>query len=146
MTAPAVAWGRSLWALALGAGLGGVWGFLRPLARKRAWAADILFVPVMLWAWIYHSFALCGGDPRLGYLLMGFLGAIGWELTAGKALGSLWSGLWGGIFRIWGTLSRVMKNIFKKGKKMFASLEKWGTINWSNRRFLRRVSGGDSHG
>ena len=41
MTAPAEAWRCSLWALALGGGLGLLFGFLRPLARKMPWVAGM---------------------------------------------------------------------------------------------------------
>jgi hypothetical protein len=123
-----VAWGHSLRALVLGAGLGGIYGFLRPLGRRFPKTADSIFVAVMLWVWIYHSFGICGGDPRVGYLMMAAAGAFLWEWTLGRWVRSLWDGLWAGIFRILGTISRILKNIFKKVKIMFASLEKWGTI------------------
>lgn len=86
MISPAVAWSRSLWAMGLGAGLGCLFGALRPLARRAPGTADTVFVLVCFQLWLYHSFAVCCGDPRTVYLLMGFLGALGWEQTVGKIL------------------------------------------------------------
>lgn len=117
MTAPETAWLWSLWALALGAGLGCFFGFLRPLARHRPFLADGIFLPVLLMTWIYHSFAICRGDPGLGYLLMGFLGAGIWEGTGGKKLRPLWEYIWHKIWKIWRTFSGVLKYIFKTMKK-----------------------------
>ena len=67
MTSPAVAALRFCQALLLGAGLGLYYGFLQPLRPKRSFLSDLLFLPVFFWAWLYHSFALCGGDLRMGY-------------------------------------------------------------------------------
>ena len=67
MTAPLIAARHLGSALLLGAGLGLFYGFLRPLRQRRTWLADSVFLTVFFWVWLYLSFALCGGDLRLGY-------------------------------------------------------------------------------
>ena len=128
MTSPAVAWLCSLHALGLGMVLGCLYGFLRPLRPRVTHLADGLFVLGCGWAWVYHSFALCGGDPRVGYLPAAVLGGLLWEKTAGKLLCPLWTHFWRIIGGFLGTLRKMMKNIFGKMKKLFAYLGKWGTI------------------
>ena len=57
---------RLVCALALGAALGLLYGFLRPLRLKHTVLADGLFLLGVFWVWLYYNFALCGGDIRLG--------------------------------------------------------------------------------
>ena len=66
MMTPSVAGARTLAALILGAGLGFLYGFLRPLRPKHTWLADSLFVLAALAGWVYLAFGICQGDPRLG--------------------------------------------------------------------------------
>ena len=67
MTPPAVAAGRFGAALMLGAGLGIVYAFVRPLGRRR-WPGDLLTVLCALWAWAVLAFRVCRGDMRGAYL------------------------------------------------------------------------------
>ena len=66
MTAPATAARCFLAAVLFGLGLGPVYGFLRPLRPRYTAAADGLFLIAAFFAWLCHSFAVCGGDIRLG--------------------------------------------------------------------------------
>ena len=81
MTPPALAAWRFGVACLYGIGLGGVYGFLRPV-RPRSFA-DALFVAAMFYAWLQLSFAICRGDIRLGYTAGLFVGMAAWELTLG---------------------------------------------------------------
>ena len=94
MTAPALAARRFLLALAVGAGLGLVYGFLRPPRRRFTHIFDGIFVLVTLWAWVYLSFGLCKGELRFGYTMGMLLGAGLWEMTAGRLLRPVFTGFW----------------------------------------------------
>ena len=74
MTATAAAAGRFGMACLLGAVLGAVYGFLRPLRPKWTFLADTLFLAAAVLAWLRLSFGICQGDLRLAY-------------TAGLAMG-----------------------------------------------------------
>lgn len=75
MTPPGMALGYFAAALALGAGLGVVYSFLRPV--KRRWLADLVFVLCAGWAWLVLAFRICRGDLRGAYLLGMAVGAWG---------------------------------------------------------------------
>ena len=66
MIAPALAAHRFLLAVLLGAVLGMVYGFLRPLRPRHKTLSDILFFPAAVWVWMYFALAVCRGDLRLG--------------------------------------------------------------------------------
>ena len=66
MIAPATAVGFLLAALAIGAALGCFYDFLRPLRPRLTHLADLIFVLGALWSWVYLTFAICGGDIRMG--------------------------------------------------------------------------------
>ena len=59
MTAPALAARFFGTACLLGAGLGLLYGFLRPLRPRHTLAVDGLFVTVLLWTWICLAFGIC---------------------------------------------------------------------------------------
>jgi hypothetical protein len=149
MSAPEQAAFRFGCACLLGAALGVLYGFLRPLRIRRTFFADFLFVTGLVYAWLYLSFAVCRGDLRLGYTAGLFLGCFLWELTLGKLLRPVFFGFWRIVGKVLGAITLPVRKIFKKIheiiKFLFASLEKWGTIKWNNRRSMRRKSGG-SHG
>ena len=63
-------------ALCLGAGLGVVYGFLRPARRSHPHLADLIFVCCAFYAWLWHGFAVCRGDLRLGYTLALLAGGV----------------------------------------------------------------------
>ena len=94
MTAPALAAQRVAMALAVGAGLGCFYGFLRPLRPRLTHLCDTVFVLAALWAWIYTSFGLCQGDLRLGYTTAIALGALLWEVSVGRLLRPVWRYFW----------------------------------------------------
>ncbi|MBR6596216.1 MAG: spore cortex biosynthesis protein YabQ [Oscillospiraceae bacterium] len=145
MTPPSLAAARVLRALALGAQLGAVYGFLRPLRPRHTTLSDLIFVLIFGWAWLYLAFGICGGDLRVGYLAAMVLGALILDRTAGKLLRPVFSGFWKLWRKIWGKLLLPGKKFFIFSKKLVASVKKWGKIKWSNRRNLRRLSGGEPH-
>ena len=146
MTAPADAAGRFLWACLLGAVLGLIYGFLRPMSRRRTILADGLFLAAAVWVWLYHSFAVCRGDIRLGCGAGLLGGGLAWELTLGRLLRPVFSGFWKLIGRLLAFIGHRLKKILDFAKILFASGEKWVTIKWNNRRQKRRRPGGNPHG
>ena len=131
---PPLAARRFLTALLLGCVLGLFYGFLRPLRRKRHWPADLLFVAVMLWVWVYLMFGVCAGDLRFGYTA-GLLGGLFvWERSAGQLLRPVFDRFWHAVGRILAWLLLPVQKILKKfcvfAKNLFALRKKWGTIKW----------------
>ena len=146
MNSPAQDGRRFLIACLLGLGLGLVYGFLRPLRRRRPVLADILFLPFMGYLWLYLGFAVCRGDLRLGYCAGLPLGGIIWELTVGRLLRPVFNLFWKGIFRIFNGFFRIFEKIFKKIRKklkiLFALWKKCYTIVETTRRNKQRKNGG----
>jgi hypothetical protein len=97
MTDPAIAIRALLAALGMGAGLGIFYGFLRPLRPRLTALADFVFVAAALWAWLIHTFAICGGDSRPVCVLAMAAGGIGWERTLGRLLRPVFALFWRGI-------------------------------------------------
>ena len=132
MNAPLTAAGRFAMALLLGAGLGLYYGFLRPLRRKHVHLADMLFLPGMVVAWLYLSFAVCRGDLRLAYTAGLLVGAIVWECTLGQLLRPVFFGLWRLLKTLAGLILWPFGKIFKKTvdflKILFAIGKKRSTI------------------
>lgn len=128
MTVPAVGircFGVScLWGL----GLGLLYGFLRPLRPKHTALADTAFLFAAVYGFLQVGFRVCGGDIRLGILLGQALGFCGVENTLNRWLRPVFSGFW----RLWGLLGRKistpLKKFFQFSKILFASGEKWVTI------------------
>jgi hypothetical protein len=112
----------------LGMALGPGYDLLRPLGSRHPDLADLLFAPLLLWVWLYVSFAVCRCDIRMVYTL-GMLGGFClWELTAARWLQPL-------CFLFWqktGACVRFFlvpwKNFLKFVKILFASAKKWVTI------------------
>jgi hypothetical protein len=137
MITPALALRRFLLALPLGAALGLCYDFLRPLRPRHTALSDLLFLPILFWVWLYHSFAICRGDLRLGYSAGLLLGGIVWELTAGRLLRPVFFGFW----RFWSRLTAFfltpVRKFFKKTAKsikfLLATAKKAVTIKCKSR-------------
>lgn len=149
MTAPAVAASRFGIALAMGAGLGLFYGFLRPLRPRLTHLADLIFVLASFYAWLHLGFGICGGDLRLAYTLGLPAGAVLWEMTAGKWLRPVFRGFWrwiGNIFLLFvRPLQKFLIFFAKKCKKLFAFRKKWVTIKGTIPN-CRKMPGGSKHG
>jgi len=146
MTPPALAGWRFAIACLYGIALGVVYSFLRPLRPKRTTLADGLFLLVFLFAWLRLSFRICRGDLRFGYTAGLLIGIFLWELTLGKLLKPVFFGFWAGVAALLRCFLYPIRKIFQKicqiVKFLFASLKKWVTIKWNNRRSMRRSTGG----
>ena len=117
MTAPTLAALRFAAALLLGAALGPVYDFLRPLRPRLTILSDLLFLTVSLAAWLYLNFAVCLGDIRLGYTAGLALGLWIWE----KTLSPLFRPI---FFIFWLPFHKMMQFFRKISKKLFASAKK----------------------
>lgn len=146
MMPPALAAWRFAIACLYGNLLGVVYSFLRPLRPKRTALADGLFLLALLFAWLQLGFRICRGDLRFGYTAGLLIGIFFWELTLGKLLRPVFFGFWKGIARLLRWILYPIKKFFEKTgqfiKFIFASLKKWVTISWNNRRSVRRRTGG----
>ena len=100
MTPPAVAALRFGWACLLGAGLGLVYGFLRPLRRRFPNLSDLLFLICALWGTLLLMFGICRGDFRFPYCGGLFLGGFLWEITIGRLLRGVFGGFWNFLDRL----------------------------------------------
>lgn len=132
MTTPAQAFYRFVMALGLGCGLGLYYGFLRPLRPKHTALSDLLFLPALGWAWLYLSFAVCGGDIRLGYTAGLGIGGLLWEWTLGRLLRPIFAALWGIVEKILALFCQPIKFFAKKAAKylnfLLATVKKRFTI------------------
>ena len=122
MISPAEAAWRFLPALALGCGLGVLFGFLRPLRHKLL--PDLLFAAASLQCWVYWSFGVCQGDLRPAYTFA-MLGSIFlWDMGPGRLLRPVFALFWRKIFQLWGFLLMPLKKFLQKLKKLrFSSLQ-----------------------
>ena len=94
MRPPELAARQFLLACLVGAGLGLVYGFLRPVRRRHGILGDVLFLAALFWGWLYWGFGICGGDyPGPGLVGLG-LGAVAWEATAGRLLRPVFLFFW----------------------------------------------------
>lgn len=125
---PSVAAGRFLGGLAVGAVLGCIYGFLRPLRQNRKNLADLLFLPALLYGTIYYAFAVCQGAPEPGYLPAPILGMLLWEGTFGRLFRPVWTFFWKGPQRLHFALGKFFQKICNFMKKIFASEKKSSTI------------------
>lgn len=134
MTEPSVAAYQLGLCCLVGAGVGVAYGFLRPLRYRHRHLADLLFAPVLVYAWLYTGFAICKGDLRLGYTAGLFAGWLVWDCTVGKWTGPVFFGFWRTVGKIWGWIrglfEKILKFCRKILKKCFARGKKWGTIKW----------------
>ncbi len=114
MTAPDLAAQRLLWGLLLGAQLGLVYEFLRPLRVRHHAPADLLFVGFGFWVWIWYSFQICAGDIRLGATVALMLGTFLTVFLTGRLLRKLFFPFWRGIFHIFSQFTLPAKKFLKK--------------------------------
>lgn len=130
MTAPAEAAARFGAACLLGAGLGLLYGFLRPLRPRRTTLADSIFVLCTFFCWLILCFDICRGDIRMGYVLGLAVGGFGWEMTFGRLLRPVFFQFWKLLAWLWhGILApgiKIMKKIRIFAKKYLCILEKMG--------------------
>ena len=110
---PAVAASRLGWSLLLGAGSGLAYDMLHPPQLRRKTLADLLFMLVFGWFWLVISFAVCGGDIRMG-CYTGQLAGLGfWEWTVGRSMRVLLGRFWKVLAEVLGFLLVPGKNILK---------------------------------
>ena len=132
MTAPALAAARFAVGCLMGAGLGILYGFLRPLRPRLTWLADTVFVLCTLWAWLVLSFAVCRGEVRPGISAALFLGAFLLDRTLGRLLAPIFRWFWKLLGSLFGVIFLPIRKFFQKtgeiSKKVFASWKKRGTI------------------
>ena len=101
-------------ALAIGAGLGVFYGFLRPLRRHHHWPADLIFIIGFFWGWLHLAFGVCRGDIRLGCSIGIPLGVLLWDKTVGRWLRPLFDGFWRLIGKILRAIFYPLEIFFKK--------------------------------
>ena len=123
MTAPELAAQRFGAALIIGMLLGLGYEFLRPLRPRFTALADGVFLVLAVWLWLIHAFAVCRGEFRIAYFGAMLFGGLGWCVLAGRMLRGIFAGFWKIIGKIIRLSLAPVKNIFKKLKKMFASVE-----------------------
>jgi hypothetical protein len=150
MNGPAEDARRFLLGCLLGAGLGLVYGFLRPPRKKHPHLSDLCFSVAAVWAWLQLSFGVCDGDLRLWYTAGLGLGAVAWEVTFGRLLRPVFSLFWEILGKALGFFVLPLKFILKKSGKFlkfpFASVKKWVTISYHNRQHRKHPRGGKYHG
>ena len=83
---PAEAFSHFARSFALGLPVGVAYSFLRPLRPRHRILSDLLFLPVLFYAWLVIGFGICRGDLRLGCCSGLVLGIAAWELTLGRLL------------------------------------------------------------
>ena len=118
MTGPALDGWRFLWACGIGLILGMYYGFLRPLRPRHTVMSDVLFLPALMYGWLYLGFAICRGDLRIGYCLGILLGIVAWELTVGRLLRPVFFGIWRGVSKIYRYLRTMLQKIFQNIRKI----------------------------
>lgn len=112
---------RLLLSALVGAILGLVYGFLRPLRPRLTGFADSVFSLAAVTAWVIISFPICRGDIRPVFFFAMVAGCLGWEMTVGRFLRGIFSGFW--------KPSKIfLKFLRKKAKKLFATGKKSVTI------------------
>lgn len=114
---PAVAAQRLGYALAVGAALGLLYGFLRPLRPRLTVLADGVFVLCALWGWVYLMFGLCQGDIRFGLFTAMVLGAWVWEVSIGRLLRPVFQKFWKALGAVFAFFLRPVRLFFAKKQK-----------------------------
>ena len=69
MTGPALDAYRFGFGCLIGACLGIFYGFFRPVRKHHPVTGDLLFLPFLIYGWLYLCFAVCHGDIRIGYCM-----------------------------------------------------------------------------
>jgi len=142
MNTPAEAARLFLLALLMGAGLGVVYGFLRPLRPRLTALSDFLFAVALFWVWIFHSFYFCRGDIRMGNAVGILLGALIWDNTAGRLFRPVFRHFWALLGKVFGFFLRPVKFFIKKGAKTAKFLLATGQKMFT----IRKNKGGADHG
>lgn len=114
MISPALAWGHFLTACLLGAGLGLVYDFLRPLRPRFTALSDLLFLGVLGYTLVYLFFGVCAGDIRGGYALGLAAGGFAWEWTLGRLISPVFAGFWKALGHLFRALGAPWKKFFQK--------------------------------
>lgn len=114
MISPALAWGQFLTACLLGAGLGLVYDFLRPLRPRFTALSDLLFLGVLGYTLVYLFFGVCRGDIRGGYALGLAAGGFCWEWTLGRIFSPVFAGFWKGLGGLFPGFGGTLEKIFSK--------------------------------
>ena len=134
MIPPSLSFQRFSYGLLVGAVLGIWYGFLRPLRRNHGVFGDVLFLLAAAYGWIFLQFDLCQTDIRMAYSAAMLIGIFAWECTAGWLLRPVFLKLWTILEKLWEIILLPYKKTLKMTKILFASVKKWVTIRWSNRR------------
>ena len=123
-----------LWALAIGSGLGLVYGFLRPAPQKLRPLWDLIFVCAAFYGWLYLGFGICGGDLRFGCTAAMAVGGIVFDCTGERLLQPIFRHFWRTVGKFFLFLQRYTKIFFKKVQKiaifLLASGRKWFKITF----------------
>ena len=106
----------------MGLGLGAIFGFLRPIRPR--FLGDLLFVPILVYAWLVLSFQICRGDLRLAYCAAMGLGAAAWTVTLGRLIYPVFCLFWGLVGRILVFPWVFLKKTLNFMKKILASRKK----------------------
>ena len=133
MTVPAQAALRVLWGLAVGAILGVVYDFLRPLRRRHHAPADTVFMLAAFAGWVWYSFQICAGDIRLGGTASLGLGFLLWLGTGSMVIRKVFYWFWFVIFRIFSVFTLPFLKIFKKIKHLLKKVFAYGKQRGYNR-------------
>lgn len=132
MISPALAWGHFLTACLLGAGLGLVYNFLRPLRPRFTALSDLLFLGVLGYTLVYLFFGVCAGDIRGGYALGLAAGGFAWEWTLGRLISPVFAGFWKALGHLFRALGAPWKKFFqKKSEKTKIFLCKLGKMGYN---------------
>ena len=85
MTAPALAAWRFVAACGVGAGIGFLYGALRPLRPRLTHLADGITVLFAFLGWVYLGFGICHGDISISCCIAMIFSAILWEASVGRS-------------------------------------------------------------
>ena len=144
MMPPVAAAGQFAAACFLGMVLGVFYGFLALPRRKHPHLTDFFFVTALIIGWIYHSFGICLGDIRLGYLAGLLLGIVAGALSLGKVLQPVFGLFWKIVGFPWRLMKKISKKLKKFAKKLLAFGKKWVTIKWNMYRHRKPIAGGNT--
>ena len=101
MTTPGAALEQTGLCFGVGALLGLLYGFLRPLRPRHTGLSDLLFLPGFFYGWLYCGFAICRGDLRLAYTAAMLLGIWITDRTVGRLLRPAFSFIWKVLAFLW---------------------------------------------
>jgi len=105
-------------ALGMGAALGVLYGFLRPVAGRCRWFADLVFMVAFFRVWLELGFGICRGDLRLGCSAGLPCGIFLWDKTLGRFLRPVFDCFGDGSGASYGFFSLLGKYFLKKSEKL----------------------------